>query len=71
MNLLIVYSLPHRISGFEIMESKVRSDEQTVCGYVDAISAVMDEVYRVLKRSGSLFLNLGDTYYSGKGSWCV
>jgi DNA modification methylase len=27
----------------------------------------MDEVYRVLKSDGVLFLNLGDTYYSGKG----
>jgi DNA modification methylase len=27
----------------------------------------MDEVYRVLKKDGVLFLNLGDTYYSGKG----
>ena len=27
----------------------------------------MKEVHRVLKRSGVAFLNLGDTYYSGKG----
>jgi len=27
----------------------------------------MDEVYRVLRKDGLLFLNLGDTYYSGKG----
>jgi len=27
----------------------------------------MDEVYRVLTQDGVLFLNLGDTYYSGKG----
>jgi DNA modification methylase len=27
----------------------------------------MDEVYRVMRQRGLLFLNLGDTYYSGKG----
>jgi hypothetical protein len=27
----------------------------------------MDEVYRVLRKDGLLFLNIGDTYYSGKG----
>ena len=28
----------------------------------------MDEIYRVLRKDGLLFLNLGDTYYSGKGA---
>lgn len=41
--------------------------EDTVAGYVEAIASVMDEVFRVLKPDGVLFLNLGDTYYSGKG----
>jgi DNA modification methylase len=41
--------------------------ERTVEGYVDAICDVMDEVRRVLSPKGLLFLNLGDTYYSGKG----
>ena len=41
--------------------------EQTVDGYVSALCAIMEEVYRVLKPEGVLFLNLGDTYYSGKG----
>ena len=41
--------------------------EDTVENYVDAIVEVMEEVFRVLKPSGTLFLNLGDTYYSGKG----
>jgi DNA modification methylase len=41
--------------------------EQTVEDYVNAIVAVMDQVLRVLKQDGVLFLNLGDTYYSGKG----
>ena len=41
--------------------------EEDVTAYVDALAAVMDEVYRVLRRDGLVFLNLGDTYYSGKG----
>ena len=41
--------------------------ETTVEGYVHAIASVMDEVKRVMKKDGVLFLNLGDTYYSGKG----
>jgi DNA modification methylase len=41
--------------------------EDTVFGYVQAIAGVMDEVKRVLCRDGLLFLNIGDTYYSGKG----
>lgn len=41
--------------------------EDTVEEYVNSIASVMDEVKRVLKDDGVLFLNLGDTYYSGKG----
>lgn len=41
--------------------------EETVTAYVDAVCAVMNQVYRVLKKGGVLFLNIGDTYYSGKG----
>lgn len=41
--------------------------EATIDGYVAAITAVMAEVRRILARDGLLFLNLGDTYYSGKG----
>jgi DNA modification methylase len=41
--------------------------EESVTGYVEAIASTMDEVRRVLKSDGLLFLNLGDTYYSGKG----
>lgn len=41
--------------------------EESVEGYVNSISAVMDEVKRVLSKDGVLFLNIGDTYYSGKG----
>lgn len=41
--------------------------EDSVDAYIVAIRAVMDKVRRKLKPEGSLFLNLGDTYYSGKG----
>lgn len=41
--------------------------EDTVEGYISAISDVMDEAQRVLHKHGLLFLNIGDTYYSGKG----
>ena len=41
--------------------------EDTVQSYVNAITDVMSEVHRVLSPEGLLFLNLGDTYYSGKG----
>lgn len=41
--------------------------EETVEAYVDSLADVMDEVKRVLRPDGLLFLNLGDTYYSGKG----
>ena len=41
--------------------------EETVAGYVKSICSVMDEMFRVLTKDGILFLNLGDTYYSGKG----
>lgn len=41
--------------------------EETVDEYIDSLCAIMDEAFRVLKKDGLLFLNLGDTYYSGKG----
>ncbi len=41
--------------------------EETVPQYVNSICSVMDQVRTVLKPKGVLFLNLGDTYYSGKG----
>lgn len=41
--------------------------EETVQEFVTALADVMDEVYKVLRPDGVLFLNIGDTYYSGKG----
>ena len=41
--------------------------ENTVDEYVDALANVMREVRRVMKPDGVSFLNIGDTFYSGKG----
>ncbi len=41
--------------------------EGDVSSYVKAISNVIDAVYKLLTDGGLVFLNLGDTYYSGKG----
>lgn len=41
--------------------------ENDVDTFVDSLASVMDEAWRVLRKDGVLFLNLGDTYYSGKG----
>lgn len=41
--------------------------EESVDAYVVAIKEVMDKVRGKLASDGVLFLNLGDTYYSGKG----
>lgn len=41
--------------------------EQTVDEYIGVIAGVFDEIKRVLKDSGTAWLNLGDSYYSGNG----
>jgi site-specific DNA-methyltransferase (adenine-specific)/site-specific DNA-methyltransferase (cytosine-N4-specific) len=41
--------------------------EDSVDGYVAALKEVMEKVRMKLRPDGVLFLNLGDTYYSGKG----
>jgi len=41
--------------------------ESTIEAYVSAVLESMDQVRRVLRDDGLLFLNLGDTYYSAKG----
>lgn len=41
--------------------------EETITEYVAKVTSVMDEVRKKLKTDGLLFLNIGDTYYSGKG----
>ena len=41
--------------------------EDTVDKYVQALTDVMRQVRRILTPTGVLFLNIGDTFYSGKG----
>ena len=41
--------------------------ESSITDYVKNLCDILDEVHRVLHRNGLLFLNIGDTYYSGKG----
>jgi site-specific DNA-methyltransferase (adenine-specific) len=41
--------------------------EETVDAFVDEIAGVFDEVRRVLTADGVVWLNLGDSYYSGNG----
>ncbi|WP_449344066.1 DNA-methyltransferase [Streptomyces malaysiensis] len=41
--------------------------ENTPAEYVEKLRAVFAEVRRVLADDGTLWLNLGDSYYSGKG----
>jgi len=41
--------------------------EWKIDGYVQVLADVMDQVKRVLAPDGVCFLNMGDTYYSGKG----
>lgn len=41
--------------------------EPTIDGFVHSLRDIFSEARRVLKTSGTLFLNIGDTYYSAKG----
>ncbi|MDE2921788.1 MAG: site-specific DNA-methyltransferase [Acidobacteriota bacterium] len=41
--------------------------EDTVESYVSSLVEIMSEARRVLRPEGVAFLNLGDTYYSGRG----
>lgn len=41
--------------------------ESTIDGFVQSLRDVFSEARRVLKLSGTFFLNIGDTYYSAKG----
>src|SRR3954451_20116620 len=41
--------------------------EPTIQGFVDAIVDTMKAVWRTLKPTGVVFLNLGDSYYNAKG----
>jgi DNA modification methylase len=55
---------------FWLRDYKVKGQiglEDSVEAYVAALTEVMEKVRAKLKSDGVLFLNLGDTYYSGKG----
>lgn len=41
--------------------------EATIDDYVGSLTSAFREVRRVLSKTGTLFLNLGDTYYNAKG----
>lgn len=41
--------------------------EDTIDDYVGSLTVIMNEVKRVLRKDGVAFLNIGDTFYSGKG----
>ena len=41
--------------------------EASIAGYVDNLRTVFKGLRHVLKSDGTVFLNLGDTYYSAKG----
>lgn len=41
--------------------------EDSVEDYLSKMSAVFEECRRVLKKTGTIYINIGDTYYSGKG----
>jgi DNA modification methylase len=53
--------------GGESLKGQI-GGEDTPREYVDALLACTREWVRVLKPEGSLFVNLGDSYYSGKGA---
>ena len=42
--------------------------EATPFEYIEELIDVFDQIHRVLKSSGSVWVNLGDTYWSGKGA---
>jgi site-specific DNA-methyltransferase (adenine-specific) len=41
--------------------------EKTFEEYIDKLCTIYDEVKRVLRKDGTCFVNLGDTYWGGKG----
>lgn len=41
--------------------------ESSISAYIETLTEIMSEVRRVLTADGVAFLNIGDTFYSGKG----
>lgn len=42
---------------------------ETVYAYIDSLANLFDQVYRVLRDDGTLWLNIGDSYTSGNRGW--
>jgi len=42
---------------------------ETVYAYIDALADMFDQVMRVLRADGTLWLNIGDSYTSGNRGW--
>lgn len=42
---------------------------ETVYAYIDALADLFDQVFRVLRNDGTLWLNIGDAYTSGNRGW--
>lgn len=43
--------------------------EETLYAYIDSLADLFDQVHRVLKDDGTLWLNIGDSYTSGNRTW--
>ncbi|MBV9282392.1 MAG: site-specific DNA-methyltransferase, partial [Chloroflexi bacterium] len=43
--------------------------EASVYDYLDSLTRTFDEVRRVLRDDGTLWLNIGDSYTSGNRTW--
>lgn len=70
---LVVTSPPYFLlrsyqDGGEHYDGQIGS-EDTPTAFLEALWAVTAECWRVLKPSGSLFVNLGDKYAGGGGQW--
>src|SRR5664279_5500641 len=64
---LIVTSPPY--FGLRSYANGGIGEEPTPAEYVDALIAATREMVRVLKPSGSIFVNLGDKYAGVGGQW--
>lgn len=42
---------------------------ETVYAYIDSLANLFDQVHRVLRDDGTLWLNIGDSYTSGNRTW--
>ncbi|MFT4299893.1 MAG: site-specific DNA-methyltransferase [Aeromicrobium sp.] len=42
---------------------------ETVYAYIDSLADLFDQVFRVLRDDGTLWLNIGDSYTSGNRGW--